>query len=102
MTAHEHGQRDNGYELVMPFVVVASKDGPYDDLAYAAGWEAGQIDLLLGHLDFIPGSKMRLPQAVRTDNTPQLDLIAMKHDLVASFDDAGDGWSWMLLEREAG
>ena len=34
------------YELVMPFVVVTSAGGPYDDESYVAGFEASRVDAL--------------------------------------------------------
>lgn len=41
------------YALVMPFTVVASVGGPYDDDAFAAGFTAGRIDcLLLNGIEF--------------------------------------------------
>ena len=65
-----------GYELVMPFITVASKGGPHDDASYCAGWQCGGIDALLGMLAQVRGefTVTALPEVV-----PQFDLIAMKH-----------------------
>lgn len=70
----EEGQ----FGLVMPFVVVKSKDGPYDDDAYVAGYEAGRLDARLEALPAGPVMWM-IETPFRTDNVPQLDLIAMQH-----------------------
>ena len=61
------------YELVMPFVTVASKGGPHDDQAYVAGYEMG---LLAADLQYAPGEFER---TIRAENLPQADLIAMHH-----------------------
>ena len=58
----------------MPFVVVESAGGPYEDESYIAGFEASRIDALLTQLP------RRIAIAVRTPNLPQVDLIAMSHD----------------------
>lgn len=101
MAQHEHGQTDE-YGLVMPFVVVQSADGPYDDGAYAAGYEAGQLDIFLGTIRLPPGGRLRYPVAVRRANAPQLDLIAMKHGLSAVFEDSEVGeWLFLQIAREA-
>jgi hypothetical protein len=65
---------EQGYGLVMPFVSVASKGGPYDDDAYAAGWAMGALDTRLA-MSFVPVHE----ETVRAADVPQADLIAMKH-----------------------
>lgn len=61
------------YGLVMPFLPVASRGGPYDDGAYTAGYEMGTLDAALA----------AHPTAHRTTihsaNATQADLIAMHH-----------------------
>lgn len=59
------------YGMVMPLVSVASKGGPYDDQAYAAGWEMGQLDTEL------KADYGRYETTIRTANAGQVDLIAM-------------------------
>jgi hypothetical protein len=63
-------------ELVMPFVVVASKGGPYDDEAFVAGWAAGELALAMKTLESIGAEVTR---TVPTSLVPQIDLIAMQH-----------------------
>lgn len=67
MSADDEGD----FGLVLPFTVVKSKGGPFDDDAYAAGFEAGRV---WAELDHRPRS---LTGSYRTVNVPQLDLIAM-------------------------
>ena len=66
------------HELVMPFIVVSSKGGPFDDAAYCAGWEMGFLDYFLGvwrHED----SRHAVDRVIRRENLPQADLLAMMH-----------------------
>jgi hypothetical protein len=64
---------DAEYDLVMPFVTVASKGGPYDDGAYVAGYEMGLIATALAQ-----GPPDR-QATIRTANVPQADLLAMQY-----------------------
>lgn len=90
--ADEHDEPE--YDLVMPFVTVASKGGPHEDVAYTAGWCMGALDALLEH---------RQPAAhedtIYTDSVPQADRVAMKHGYSATFTEGPDGWSFMELRR---
>lgn len=87
------------YGLVMPFIVCASKGGPYNDDAYVAGWEAGGLDMALELSPLRPGTIMRLPQAFHAGNRSQIDLIAMKHGVTAEFEDAADEWVYLILSN---
>jgi hypothetical protein len=58
--------------LVMPFVNVASRGGRYDDDAFAAGWEMGDLDSYLEHQRPAVYEK-----TIREGNAEQADLIAM-------------------------
>ncbi len=78
----EHG-------LVMPFVAVASKGGPFDDQAYTAGYEMGLLDAELAH----PYSFGLVHRTLRQENRAQADLLAMRHGWRASFNDIeSDEW----------
>jgi hypothetical protein len=66
-------RRQLGYVLAMPFVVVVSVGGPFEDHAYAAGWSCGKIDQALAH------RPARYETAVDERTMPQLDLVAMAH-----------------------
>lgn len=84
--------------LVMPFVACKSKGGPYDDDAYAAGYEAGLLDALLAI-----GSPPVVQQVIRAANQAQADLIAMRHGYsakTATFPEAEfDGWVTITLTK---
>lgn len=72
MPEEDHG--DVEYDLVMPFVVCASQGGPFDDGAYVAGYEMGRLDA-----DFEVAAAV-FERTIRTDNVPQAELLAMKHE----------------------
>lgn len=82
------------YGLLMPFTVVASKGGPYDDAAYCAGYEMGQLDAALS-------AGPRLHQVtIRTANVPQADLVAMRRGYTAQADAPSEcgTWTWVVFE----
>lgn len=62
------------YGLVMPFVAVTSKGGIYDDDAYTAGWEMGQ---LYTRLERRGDAVLRV--TIHSANAEQADLVAMRH-----------------------
>jgi hypothetical protein len=82
---------DHEYGLVMPFVVVTSVGGPYDDDAYVAGYEAGMADAQLAH-----GPRV-VDLVVRSDNAPQIDLIGMRHGYTVHTTIVDSGWSCLEL-----
>lgn len=84
---------DTEFGLLMPFVVVESKGGPYVDDAYVAGFEAGRID---GQLNVGP---RRLTTLAHVGNLPQLDLLAMNQGYaMTSVEPEGDGWATVTFE----
>ncbi len=85
------GADEPGYELVMPFITVQSKGGLHHDDSYVAGWECGTLDRDLAICALTGAS---LTRTLRLDNSPQIDLIAMKHGFATEVDtEAGDsGW----------
>lgn len=62
------------YGLVMPFVLVESVGGPYDDEAFTVGWEMGELNAWLETSP--PNGSKRL---VHDTTCPQVDLLAMRH-----------------------
>jgi hypothetical protein len=86
-------------ELVMPFVAVASHGGPFDDVSYAAGFEAGMLDALLGHAL----TKMacdRIERTILQANTLQADLIAMRHGWAMVCRPWDDTWTEVVFTRD--
>lgn len=85
------------YQLVMPFVTVASKGGPHDDDSYVAGWQMAELDALIKSVAGV-GNVNGI--TVAEANRPQADLIAMNHGWVAAFEDSGvEGWLFMNLSH---
>ena len=88
--------REPEYELAMPFVLCASAGGPYDDDAFVAGWECCKIDHLLEN-----GRFAVTEETVRTDNLPQLDLIAMRYGFTMEVEHADGGWTIARFTKTA-
>lgn len=85
---------DAEYSMLMPFTVVASKGGPYDDASYCAGYEMGQLDAALQ-------AGPRLHQVtIRTANVAQADLVAMRRGYTsqASAPSECGQWTWVEFE----
>lgn len=86
------------YELLMPFIVCASQGGPYDDEAFAAGFQLGRI-----YSDADAGAVMGVapgPYTVPSACVAQVDLIAMKHGFTiarATDLDEPAGWTAVVL-----
>lgn len=69
--------------LLMPFIPVTSKGGPFDDQAFTAGFHCGQIFQALSTAVASNASTVRYP-LVNAVLLEQLDLIAMHHGYVIS------------------
>lgn len=68
-------ENDAEYELALPFVTTTSQGGPHDDDAYVAGFEMGQLDVVLGF------QWMQFHTAIiKKESVKQADLIAMHYD----------------------
>ncbi|WP_136246209.1 hypothetical protein [Mycobacterium intracellulare] len=90
----DENQDDFSYDLVMPFLPVQSKGGPYDDAAFVAGYEMGLLDAQLAGSSFDQG------RAIHVANRDQADLLAMRHGYVAEFSDEDvEGWVCMRVHR---
>jgi hypothetical protein len=86
------------YELALPFVVVKSEGGPFDDEAYVCGFEAGQLDSRLAQIsqfldDFSTG--------IHAANRKQADLIAMRYGFTMEVEpcDCDDEWIHVTFTR---
>lgn len=91
---------DAGFSLVMPFVLVQSAGGPYDDTSYVAGWEAAKFDQLCETLPEHGTIRFTSPVGYWEPNVPQLDIIAMRHNLVMAAAPSGEpGWVFVTLSR---
>lgn len=90
-------ERDDRYELVMPFVLVASEGGPFEDAAFVSGWRMGDLDAKLAtakahDLDLGTQTCLRVEH-------PQIDLLAMRHGFTVRMDPADDDWAFYEFER---
>lgn len=87
----------DGFALVMPFVVCRSAGGPYEDVPFAAGWQAGQIDQALRTAATVSAATVYFP-IVRSSLLPQLELIGMRHGYPRmAFDPAGHDPYWTAV-----
>lgn len=87
------------YSLLMPFVVVESKDGPFDDGSYTAGFEMGTLYARCETCEMIDA--VPTPFTIRHENVPQADLIAMRFGftMTAVRDDEFPEWRLVSFER---
>lgn len=83
----DYDDRDSGYGLVMPFRCVTSVGGPFDDDAFTAGFQAGQLWQRLSTPNLAAASEM-----VYEALEEQVDLIAMARGLKMDVLWRGDGW----------
>lgn len=81
------------HQIVMPFIVVTSRGGPYADDPFVAGFDLGQLDSLLG-----VGRPRFLLRTVRSDCVVQADLIAMRHGYEMHQRPCSDQPEWTFLE----
>ncbi len=93
---------DEPMELVMPFIVCQSKGGPYDDDAFVAGFQAGQIEKALQAANVGDADRVRF--STFTALVPQVELIGMRHGfpvMVAESSEEWPGWCMLTFLREA-
>ena len=77
--------------LVMPFVVCQTNGGPYEDLAFAAGWELGKLDAQLA------AKPVSLTSTIRSASLPQGDLLAMHHGYSMRSEESADVPEWCVV-----
>lgn len=92
----EEPEEPGDYGLVMPFVVVASAGGPYDDESFVAGC---RFEAVWNELRHQPAEyqSYEYPALV-----PQLDLIAMKEGYTMTtepWDEHPDEWALVTFTR---
>lgn len=86
------------YNLVMPFVIVKSNGGPYDDAAFVAGANCGQ---LMAELQALAAHRaIPHPRYARPEHLPQYDLIAMRHGYVLRPGDVDEASGFQLVGFE--
>lgn len=94
-------EAERNYDLVMPFVTVASKGGPHDDASFTAGYQMGLLDERL-RSGRVPDTAM----PIATDCVPQADLLAMRYGwrcvVQPRGDEAVDGWELVRFHAVEG
>lgn len=76
-------------ELVVPFVACESSGGPYDNNAFVAGFQMGQLSELLD------GEALVCQMTIYSTLRVQADLIAMSTGYESTFEDSGeDEWTY--------
>jgi hypothetical protein len=90
---------DDAYGLVMPFVSVASVGGPFDDMAFACGFDCGQLFAELEICARLGATPM--PRQVKTGILDQLDLIAMTHKFTVAVGEKDESGEWVGVEFAA-
>lgn len=93
---------DEGYELVVPFVVCTSVGGPFDDDAFVAGFQAGQVDQALKVAGNANASEVRF--TVNSELVKQLELIGMNHGyphIEAEAPEGAPAWAVVTFRIEA-
>lgn len=82
---------DEGLTLAVPFVVCVSEGGPYEDDAFCAGFQAGEIDRALDMGAASRAETVAFPM-VRTALLKQLELLAMNRGYPAVKADVSEEW----------
>ena len=88
------GERVHEYNLLLPFLPVESKGGPYDDLAFCAGYDVGYL-----HAQMRLGEEGVITTQVRSALVEQLDLCAMESDWHMQNNGEEDDWTSVVLLR---
>jgi hypothetical protein len=83
----------------MPFVVVQSRGGPYEDKAFVAGVRYGMIS---STLDRLAAGTTSIAWWVEPSLVPQLDMLAMDHHLkfaTMPADEYPEAWVCVTFSR---
>ncbi len=87
---------DAKFELVLPFVVCQSQGGPFEDTAFVAGFQAGQIDRTLAVAAATEQFEVHFPH-VHTTLLPLLALIGMNRGFPVVESDPADAPEWTAV-----
>lgn len=89
-----YDDREHSYELLLPFRCVASVGGPFDDDAFTAGFQAGQLYQKLSN-PVLRGATEMVYEALEE----QADLIAMAAGVSVEVLWRGEGWVHLGFDR---
>lgn len=95
MTDTEPSGEPGEMALTVPFTACVSNGGPYDDEAFAAGFDCGAMHtemLLLRTIGATPAARLVKPGVL-----DQLDLLAMhnRYTIKRGETDEASGWVWV-------
>jgi hypothetical protein len=93
---------DEGYELVVPFVVCTSVGGPFDDDAFVAGFQAGQVNQALKVAANANAHEVQF--TINAALVKQVELIGMNHGfhhIVAEVADDAPSWAFVTFRTGA-
>lgn len=101
MTDQHPGSGEAHYDLVMPFIACQSNGGPYDDDAYAAGWELGRM---AEELERAQENDWRsiIATTIHSANVAQADLLAMRHGFHVTVESQDDEWASVYFHPRRG
>jgi hypothetical protein len=91
VTDEQDQPEEEGMTLAVPFTLVTSVGGPYDDEAFCAGFQCGEVDRALDMGAAARAETVRFPQA-RSALLPQLELIAMNRGYPIMEAKVSDEW----------
>lgn len=88
------------FGMVMPFIACKSQGGPFDDVAFVAGYQAGMVDQAL--MSAAAATATEVVFCVNTELRGQLELIGMKNGFPVMraevWDEAPD-WTYYTFRR---
>jgi hypothetical protein len=93
----------DGYDLVVPFVACVSQGGPYDDVAFVAGFQAGMVDRAL-HVAQRCGARVLTFTGVYSTLLRQVELLAMHRGfpvMESTIDDDRGEWATVTFRTSA-
>lgn len=91
MTDEQDQPEEDGMTLAVPFTLVKSVGGPYDDEAFCLGFEAGGADKALAVGQAGNAETVRFPMT-HSVLLPQLELIAMNRGYPIMEAKVSDEW----------
>lgn len=99
----EYFEPDQEFDLFMPFTVVQSQGGPYDDEAFVVGYELGMLDAELHALsNAVGGPATPTGRYLHALGVPQADLIGMRNGYVVDTTEgqSDEEWTWVEFKPE--
>lgn len=88
--------------LEMPFVVVQSVGGRFDDDAFVVGWQGGEISARLAAANLAGATAVRV-EMVHTALLPQLELVGMRQGFPTMRADVSEEYpDWAIVSFLSG